>query len=319
MKFENYMKKATTLYDFTDKEKSRDNHIKYMINRTRRIFKYNNLPQTISERDLELFLQLGGSCCVSEVKGDLYALQGSLGGEPDAYYIPLNYTVANPYLNFNATLRRDKDCIFVPNDTLFMGLYPLFNKYATLLTENEISIKMVLKNSRVFNLLSASDDRTFNSALKYLQDIEDGKDGVIAENEFFNGIKSQEYSSASASNTIKNLIEFEQYTRASWFNEIGLNANYNMKRESLNSNESQLNDNMLRPLIDDMLLCRQEAIDKVNKLYGTNISVDFDSTWKVNDLEEDLNIELLQEQVKKQEEPTEDDYKKEEEDNNSNE
>lgn len=85
--------------------------------------------------------------------------------------------------------------------------------------------------------------------------------------------------------------------KASWFNELGLNANYNMKRESINSNESQLNDDMLLPLIDDMLQCRQSFCDKINNMFGTNITVSFGSSWKDNMEELELEQQILESQI----------------------
>ena len=67
-----------------------------------------------------------------------------------------------------------------------------------------------------------------------------------------------------------------------------------MKRESINSNESQLNDDMLHPLIDDMLAMRREALEKVNEMFGTNITVDFNSAWKDNEIENEVAIESMQ-------------------------
>lgn len=67
-----------------------------------------------------------------------------------------------------------------------------------------------------------------------------------------------------------------------------------MKRESINSNESQLNDDMLHPLIDDMLKSREVAIDKVNNLYGTNIRVNLASAWEDNQQELDAELENLE-------------------------
>ena len=55
-----------------------------------------------------------------------------------------------------------------------------------------------------------------------------------------------------------------------------------MKREGINSYESQLNDDMLFPTVDDMLERRKEGIEKVNKMYGTNITVELNSSWKYN-------------------------------------
>ena len=103
------------------------------------------------------------------------------------------------------------------------------------------------------------------------------------------GIKTQPYGITSNTNILTNLIESEQYIKASWYNDLGLNANYNMKRESINSGESQLNDDALLPLVDDMLRCRQNAIKKVNEKFGTNISIDLYSAWKDNEIE--LNSE----------------------------
>ena len=68
-----------------------------------------------------------------------------------------------------------------------------------------------------------------------------------------------------------------------------------MKRESINSNEAQLNDDMLLPLIDDMLKNRQDALDKVNNMFGTDISVEFNSAWEDNQIELDNAQEQIQE------------------------
>ena len=68
--------------------------------------------------------------------------------------------------------------------------------------------------------------------------------------------------------------------KASWYNEIGLNANFNMKREYLSEEELRSSTDVLLPLIDDMLRCRKDAIEVVNSTYGTNITVDKNSAWE---------------------------------------
>ena len=64
-----------------------------------------------------------------------------------------------------------------------------------------------------------------------------------------------------------------------------MNANYNMKRESINSNESQLNNDFLLPFIDQMYFERKKSIDKINDKYGLNIVVEFNSSWEVEQLQ----------------------------------
>ena len=278
-------------YNFSDKKKCINNYIRYMLSRTQSMFKYDNLPDTIPQRMLELYLQSKGNCVITKVNDELYALVGGLGGEPDAYYRPTLYTVANPYLKFNKVLKIDEDCVLIYNDSLMTGLMPMFSRYATQLVENDISMNIADINSRIISLISATDDRTRTSAEQYLKDVTEGKLGIIADNSLINddSIKAQVFGNSSSSDTIKNLIEYHQYIKASWFNDLGLNANYNMKREAINSSESALNDDALLPLIDDMLKCRKEAIDKINEMFGTNITVSLSSSWEDN--VEELNLE----------------------------
>lgn len=295
-------------YDFKDKSACINQHISYMLNRTQSMFRWNGLPDTIPERSLELFLQTNGNVCFYEHNGDLYVFTGGMGGEPDVYYMPTIYTISNPALKLSKSLKIGTECVVMSNDSLYLGLIPLFSRYATGMIENELSMKIAIINTRIVDLISAPDDRTRISAEKFLSDIEDGKPGIIAENAFLDGIKAQPYGSTANSNALTNLIETEQYFKASWFNELGLNANYNMKRESLNSSESQMNNDALLPLIDNMLKCRKQAATKVNDMYGTNISVSLDSSWEDNEQEIELEHEDISGQPENEEggEPVDD-------------
>ena len=271
--------------DPKNKMKVRADHIDYMLARTHRMFKWDNLPDTIPDRIPELFLQINGHVCFTEVNGDLYILTGGLGGPPDPYYMPTLYIVANPALNYSRSLKIGDDCIVMPNDSMYKGLMPLFTRYAAAMTETELSIFIASINSRISEIISASDDDTKESAEIYLQHIQDGELGVIGESAFMEGVNVHAGNAGSVHTIIEDLIELEQYQKASWYNELGLNANYNMKRESINSGESQLNRDALLPLVDDMLQVRQEKIEQVNSKYGTNIKIDFASAWKDNEIE----------------------------------
>lgn len=272
------------LYDFADKPDCVDQHVTYMFNRTQSMFEWRGLPETVPQRWLELYLQRNGHVAWLEVNGDLYVMTGGMGGKPTPYYMPTIYTVANPGFDpaFSATLEIGKDCVLMPNDSLYMGLMPMFSRYATAMTETELSMKIATINSRIVSVMSASDDATRESAELYLESIEDGELGVIGENAFLDGVKTQPYGATGSAQQITDLIELEQYWKASWFNDLGLNANYNMKRESLNSEESQLNNDALLPLVDNMLACRQEFAERVNEMFGTEISVDLASSWEDN-------------------------------------
>ena len=151
--------------------------------------------------------------------------------------------------------------------------------------------------SRAMLTITATDTQTKESVDKWLLDLRKGKLSAIGELPSMVGNQDRTVNITpfrEVSNTITNLIEYHQYLKASLYNELGLNANYNMKRESINSNESQLNDDMLHPLIDDMLARRREALEEVNAMFGTNITVEFNSAWETNEVEEDLTLEQME-------------------------
>ena len=245
------------------------------------MFKYNGLPDSIPKYILELYLQTNGNVCFYKHNEKLYVFTGSMGGELNEYYLPTIYTISNPFLNLTKNLVIDKECVVVANDSCYQGMLSQFKKYATGLVENELSMNIASINSRMISLISASDDRTLKSAESYIKHILDGDLSVVSEDAFLNGVKVQPYVKAT-NDTLSKLIEYNQYLKASWFNDIGLNANYNMKREAINSNESQLNDDMLFPTVDDMLERRKDGLEKVNKMYGTNITVELNSSWRYN-------------------------------------
>lgn len=293
------------LYDFKKKEDDLYIHVLYMLARTQRMFKYDGLPETIPARIFEMLLQINGYAGVFEYKGNLYADYGGLGGIPDYNYMPTIYTVNNPALNYNANLKIGEECVIVRNDSMYIGLMPLLRKAGTALIENELSMNLVSIMTRVQSLISASDDRVKESACMYLKHVFDGELGIIGDLSMMENLKVQPYASAGVNSQIKNLIEYEQYLKASEFNELGLDANYNMKRETLTDSENQMNRDALLPLVDDMLECRKEGVNAVNEMFGTSITVSFASAWEDNAEELEIEHEMMKKEAEEPEEETE--------------
>lgn len=272
-----------------------------MLNRSVRIFKYNGLPDTIPQKDLELILQVNGNATWARDKDNkLYVFAAGLGGEPNPYYLPTLAVVANPALRLSKTFTIDKDCVVMLNDTMYQGLMPMFSKYAHLLAEAELSLKYAIINARVPALVQADNDGTYESAVEFFKKIVEGKEyGIISSKEFFDGIKTQDYYRQAY---IKDLIESIQYIKGSWYSEIGLNAAFNMKREAINEAEASLNEDILYPTIDTMLECRKIALDKINAMFGTNITVELDSIWKFNREHDELTIDVQKAELEQNEE-----------------
>lgn len=270
-----------------DKQKVFEHYCKYMFTRTQSMFVYEGLPDTIPVQWLEQYLQRNGSCCIAKHEGKLYALLGNAGGEYDEYYQPTIYVVANPWLNLSKTFKIGEDCVYCRNDYDAIGLNPLICRYAGLMTENLLTVRLADINMRMMNLLSAPDDNTLQSTKQYLKDLEAGKLGVVGETPFFDGLKLQSKNLGSGDYMIQ-FIELQQYLKGSLYNELGINANFNMKREAISGQELAMNDDALMPLIDDMLKQRRTMCDNLNQMFGLNVSVDYGSTWHSNVIEKQL-------------------------------
>ena len=287
-------------FDFTqcilkDKPLQKMNYVRYMLARTQSMFKWKNLPDSIPQRELELQIQAFGHVGFIHYDNDLWALRGGFGGPPSPYYMPTKYIIANPALKLFKEYTIDDDVIIVKNDSMYSGLMPMFLRYSTQLVENYLSMMIAIINTRIISLLSAGDDAAYKSAEEYINKIVAGEFGIIGDSPLIDNIRTQPYAQAG-SRIITELIEAQQYLKAGWYNDIGLQANYNMKREAINSNEAQMNNDALYPFVDDMLKCRQEGCEKINDLFGTDISVEFDSVW-------DVKNEEIEQIVKSMEEP----------------
>lgn len=277
------MKRKENIYQrFQSYVKNKDTAVMAFIEntlaKTQAMFVYEGLPDTVPAEELERLLQTEGNAFFAEVNGDLYALQGAAGGEPDPYNRPTIYTVANPALKLNKSYKIGVDGVFIKNDTNGNSLLPIIGKFAVLYTDGIISLNTASILTRITMLISASDDKTKQSADEFLKKILDGDFSVIGENAFFKGVNMQ---TAATSNThyITQLVELVQYYKANMLNELGLNANYNMKRERLNTGEVAMNVDVLLPYADNMLHERQKALKQVNEMFGTEISVRFGSSW----------------------------------------
>lgn len=258
-----------------------NSYIFYMLDRTRRMFKYTGLPDTMPERSLEMFLQCNGFVIVTDkYDGKPYFYIGGIGGKLDEYYRPTMAIINNPWQEFNETLKIGEECEIILNDSYYMGMIPMFNRYADLLTENLLSMKKASINMRRCATAVAHSDAQKIAFDKYIQNLESGIDSAIIDPNFLNGITLQPMANNGSTRTFTELTEYHQYLLGSWYGETGLDVAFNMKRERLVTAEADLSNNANFALVNDMSECRKDGLERINRKYGLNISIDFASEWK---------------------------------------
>ena len=277
------------MFDFKDKTKNLEYMNRYIYAKTLSMFDYDGLPDTIPEIELEKQLQKTGSAFITEVNGELYSFTGTPSAEVDVYGNHTKIRIDNTALKLNKEYDLKRDGVLFQNDDENLGLHQMVNRYNSLLLENEITMYLDSYNTRIQSLISAGDDSTKESAELYLQKVIDGELGVIGENRLFEGIKTHN-SKVHGQGSVVQLIELNQYIKANLLNELGLNANYNMKRERLNTSEVTMNDDLLRPFVDNMLTCREKAVALLNEKYNLNVTVQFGSIWAGQNVESESEV-----------------------------
>lgn len=276
-----------------------------LTNRIIKMFDWENLPDTVDVDFLNMTLINHGSIGFTKFNGKLYALFGNPGGEPNEYYFPKYFIIANPILG-SKQFENGVDGIVMYNTTIDRFVVPvnyqtplksLIDITAQKLTECTISTLTAMKNIRAAVFMSAKDDETKQAAEKALAKIYDGAPDVIFRDKIIESLNiTVNPVIGDAANALSELREEYQFHLAQFYNAIGVQSNYNLKRERLNIEEVNSNIDSLLINIADMLSQRQTAVDKINAMFGTNISVDYSEEWKKTEaLQDSFANETLQE------------------------
>lgn len=292
--------------DVKNKKKAYVSYMAEDLSKSIRMGEWNGegIGDTIPENQPEKLLQVNGWMVVYEWLGKYYVGWGGLGGPLDGNYYPTECIVNNPWLGVSKTFKVGKDCVIIRNDSFGMGLARLFGRYNKRRIETEITLLLLSIKMRDPAALVGNDDTTKLSIDKYLKDLENGELGSIAESGFWEDVKALA-TGAGGNASITQLIELEQYLKASKDNFIGINGNFNMKRESITASESDLNEDGLLTLIDDMKACREEGIKQLKEVFGIDWSFKLKGQWEVKEAQREAELDLFEDMNTEADELTE--------------
>ena len=271
------MKTKNKLYDLTDKEKSLFDFYQQTLNKSLRMFTYDNLP--VPEIEFEKQLQTNGFTVVFNYQDKIYCNSGSLTGqEKSPYGEPTQAIINIPALNLSKTFNLETEAVLVKNDFLQVGLKPLILSKGTQIIENRLT--MYLKNvlSRAPFTITANSDKSISSAQTFINKLTSGDLAVIAEDSFLKDVNVNSLTQTGQAN-MQDLINYQTYLYGQLYSELGLPGLTNEKQERMISSEVESQQATIRPLVDNMLECRQQGIEQMNKLFNGNFKVELDSVW----------------------------------------
>lgn len=289
------MKASKKLYDLTDKEKSLYDFYNQTLNKSLRIFSYTDLP--VPAIEFEQQLQTSGYTVVFKYQDKIYCNAGSLSGqEKSPYGEPTQAIINVPALGLSKTFDLETEAVLIKNDFLQVGLKPLILSKGTQIIENRLS--MYLKNvlGRAPFTITANSDKSILSAQAFINKLVQGDLAVIAEDSFLKDVDVNSLNQTGQAG-MQDLINYQTYLYGQLYSEIGLPGLTNEKQERMVTSEIESQQATIRPLVDNMLECRERGLEQMNKLFNGNSKVELDSVWN--------NIKQKQEQETKPEpEPT---------------
>ena len=287
-----YYNNSNLNYSVINKTENVQNIIDSVLNKTLTMFLYTNLPNTLPIEEIEKILQLNGSGFVTMIDDKLVILKGSYNYEKvDIYNRP--YEI-NCFLPDKKTYKMFKisDGVIIKNDYLERGLLPIFKKWGYLINESEMTLTIANKFKRMVKTFIANDDPTAESVKTYLKKVESGESSLIIGSILWDSIKVD---GETNSNTLHELIEYDNYIKSELYKELGLYSNDNMKKERLVTSEIETGLNSIYPLVDNMFNCRKNALSEINEKFDTNIDVEFTSSWEYRlNLGENMKKEELE-------------------------
>ena len=276
--FYDYMN-GLAIYKPNDKLNNINNLIKSFLNKTLTMFLYEGLPNNIDYVELEKLLQIKGIAFITEYKDNLVVLPIDLiYDEVDVYG---NALKGNVYLNDTREVKtmNIEEGVLIKNDYLGIGLMEILKKYAFLINESTTTLYLSNLWRRTEKVFIANDDGTAESVKNYLEKVKNGDLGIITSSLLYDSINVN--TSHSMSTSLHDLIEYDNYIKSQFYNEIGLYHHNNMKKERLITSEVEVGKNSVYPLVDNMLNSRRKGLKELNEKYNLNVKVEFTSSWEL--------------------------------------
>lgn len=249
------------------------NYFDRLMNMAMNVFKWENLPDTCDARFLELQLFSQGFCLFfkDEIEGYL-TLGGECGGELDVYNIPIHRTAHAPN-GYMKSLTK-KDSVIIWNNYLHQPNDLYIRDFAIRLYEIERAIDTNVRGSKTARIVQCSE----NDRLSY-QNIMMEYDGnvpiiFLKDNIAVNNLNVEDISVPYLADKLE-VLKHQIWNEALTF--LGIENSNEDKKERLVADEVGSNYGAVEVQRNVMLNMRERACDEINKMFGLNISVRYNS------------------------------------------
>lgn len=210
----------------------------------------------------------------------------------NVFYRPLKVVVTNPLLKGMKELIIDKQCVLFKMTNDYGGIMDLINYYADQMAITAEACSMNSMNSKLSYVFSARNKAGAESLKKLLDKIMGGDIGVFYDEKLrrqYNETTEEPWSTF-AQNLAQNfitpdLMDCLRRWEEMFCNEIGIPNTRSDKKERLVTSEAISNRNESKTRIEMWMESWKDCCEKVKKMFGVNMSVD----WRYNKKEGEGN------------------------------
>lgn len=234
------------------------------------MFDWQNLPDTVDPRFLEMCLFFNGHCVYfnDEVMGNL-ALKAVLSGPFDVYRIPVRRRI---YSESGYTRElTNKDSVIIWNNYIHTNALPDVLLYSERLYNLDRIIDVNANAQKTPVLLQTTEDKRLS--LKNVYKEWDGNQPVIFANKNFD-INSLSVLKTDAPYVADKIYDLKTSIWNEALTYLGI-SNVETKREKMIVSEVARSMGGTIASRYSRLQARREAADQINKMFGTNIKVEF--------------------------------------------
>lgn len=252
----------------------------YLFKKILSVFEFNGLPETWPENYFKgILFGMGFIAIFKHPEFGVIPQNCSLSGNYTLFYQPKTVLISNPYLNESIRLEVGKDCEILKIQPDYHSVIDIVSYYADMLSVSAEAMGMNLLNTKVSYVFMAENKAQAETFKKAYDRLTSGDPFVVIDKSLMNDdgtVNWQMFEQNVGQNYIVDRVLNDMKTIEDQFNtKIGIpNAN-TQKRERLISSEVESNDIDTSALVNVWLDTMNRDLEKINSVYGLDISVKY--------------------------------------------
>lgn len=258
-----------------------------LFERVMRLFVWSG-TEPIPAKEIEMRLIIQGHCGIALLDNELTAFFGNYEGVSKYFDEKPNYVLRCPI--WSGVARIGEECEVISNNSLRNSILPLIERYSFLLAHTETTLALTLVNARDAGGVPVANSEIQRQSIEsYNAKLYNGEQGIVRDP----AAVGVEYAGADRHTNEKavELMEVRQKLLKSFYADIGVRASFE-KRSNAVVQEVEADKSMLLLNVGDMLHARQDGAEKVNRLFGTNLSVELAPEIRYNETDMLEEVEI---------------------------